>query len=92
MNVISLAVYKEAKCNREHQMRVKREEVMFQTEMAEKAMSYMNQYELEDLFSNIYDRHNKDQAKNMIVKLVAKGRVLSLLEENVHENGLQYTM
>lgn len=82
MKVVSMSVYKELKLNKKFQDRIKQEKVRKDIESAEIAMSYMDEYELEDFASIMYDG-DKDEAKKIINNLVLKGRMLLLHEENL---------
>lgn len=80
MSVVNLAVYKEAKLNKEFHNRIKREEVEKKRRLAELAMSYLDQYELEDVASVIYDG-DKEEAKCKINQLILRGSMIERIEE-----------
>ena len=84
MKVVNLAVFKEAKQNKQFRDRIRQEKKMRLYNIAEKAMSNLGEDDMQELAGAIYDG-DEQEVNEKISKLICKGSVFSFLD-NALEN------
>ena len=79
MNVVNIAVYKEAKQNKQFRDRVRQEKIRELYSLAERAMEELDQDAMDELAGAIYDGNNTEIGSK-VNRLIFKGGLFKYLD------------
>lgn len=82
MNVVNMAVYKEAKLNKEFRERVRQEKIKHKLEMVQKAIPFLQEDQFEDLAGTIYDG-DASEISEKVDELFFTGGLILALEKQI---------
>ena len=87
MNVVNIAVYKEAKYNKNLRDRIRQEKIRELYTLAERAMDSLEEEAMEELAGAIFDRNNSE-INTKVNKLIFKGGIFTAIDEILSDYGV----